>query len=589
MTQQPDLLLVDDHDENLLALEAILDDPAYNLVRANSGRAALKQVLARDFAVILLDVVMPDLDGYETAELIRGRERSRQTPIIFLTANYRSDSHIFKGYSVGAVDYLFKPFNPEILRTKVAVFVELYQKREALTRQTQALMRAQEELEERVRARTRELAMANDALRAEVEERRRIEAERLELLQREQAARSQAESVNRLKDEFLATLSHELRTPLNAILGWSHLLTSGRADAAMVDRAIGVIRNNATAQSQLIEDILDVSRIIGGKLRLNIGRVGLREVIEAALDSIAPAAEAKAITIERDLDDVDTVAGDRDRLQQVVWNLLSNAVKFTPRDGRISVRLHRRDVDMVLTVEDTGIGIPPDFLPYVFDRFSQADGSATRRHGGLGLGMAIVRYLVELHGGSVSADSGGENQGAKFTIVLPARPAVSETERGEGRTGAAATVLAAADLPPVDGISVLLVDDDSDSRNFLSELLVKQGLTVSTAGSADEALEVFDRARPDVLVSDIAMPGEDGYDLIRRVRSLGDEDGGRTPAVALTAYVRAEDQRAALDAGYDRHIRKPVDLSELVTAVAQLAHQSAAQTERLLTPLTPNP
>jgi signal transduction histidine kinase len=421
MSPTVDILLVDDHDENLVALEAILDDPQYNLVRASSGRAALREVLGRDFALILLDVAMPDLDGYETAELLRGRERSRETPIIFLTANYRSDSHVFRGYSVGAVDYLFKPFTPEILRSKVAVFVELYQKREALKRQTRALLRAQDELEERVRARTRELATANDSLRAEVEERKRIEAERLLLLEREQAARAEAEAVNRMKDEFLATLSHELRTPLNAILGWSHLLSSGRADGAMAQRALTVIRNNAMAQSQLIEDLLDVSRIIGGKLRLNIGRVNLREVIEAVLDSVAPAAEAKAITIVREIDDVAPITGDADRLQQVVWNLLSNAVKFTDRDGRVTVRLRKDGDEVIVVVEDTGIGIKPDFLPFVFDRFSQADATATRHHGGLGLGMAIVRYLVELHGGTVHAASEGEHKGATFTLQLPTR------------------------------------------------------------------------------------------------------------------------------------------------------------------------
>ena len=581
MTPQVDILLVDDHEENLLALEAILADAAYNLVRASSGRAALKEVLARDFAVILLDVAMPDLDGYETAELIRGRERSRQTPIIFLTANYRSDAHVFRGYSVGAVDYLFKPFNPEILRTKVAVFVELFQKREALKRQAQALLRAHDELEDRVRARTRELAAANESLRAEVEERKRIEADRLTLLQSEQAARAQAEAVNRLKDEFLATLSHELRTPLNAILGWSHLLTSGRADPAMVDRAIGVIRNNATAQSQLIEDILDVSRIIGGKLRLNIARVQLREVIEAALDSVTPAAAAKAITIERDIEDIEPITGDRDRLQQVVWNLLSNAVKFTPREGRVAVRLHRRDDDVALAVEDSGIGITPDFLPYVFDRFSQADGTATRRHGGLGLGMAIVRHLVELHGGTVRADSAGENQGATFTILFPARIAVQPAdEPGPMEHAMERSVSLAGDtLARLDGVTALVVDDDPDSRNFLRELLARQGLTVFSAASADEAMETFDRLRPDVLVSDIAMPGEDGYDLIRRVRARSEHEGGRTPAVALTAYVRIEDQRAAIAAGYDRHISKPVDVTELVTVVAELAHPVSSPAE----------
>jgi signal transduction histidine kinase len=459
MSERVEILLVDDHEENLLALEAILVEPSYNLVRATSGRAALKEVLKRDFALILLDVAMPGLDGYETAELIRMRERSRETPIIFLTANYRSDAHVFRGYSVGAVDYLFKPFSSEILQSKVAVFVELFLKREALKRQRQALLHAQQELEDRVRARTRELAEANQLLREEVDERKRIEAERLVLLESEQRARADAEAVNRLKDEFLATLSHELRTPLNAILGWSFLLTSGKSDSAMMERAIGVIRNNAMAQSQLIEDILDVSRIIGGKLRLKLGRVQIREVIEAALDSVSLAAQAKALTIDRQIEDIDPIVGDQDRLQQVVWNLLSNAVKFTPREGRVVVRLQRREDEVVLAVEDTGIGIPEHFLPFVFDRFSQADGGATRRHGGLGLGMAIVRYLVELHGGTVKAESRGENLGAIFTIRFPASLEFgAETDLDEPEAPAV------SNHPDLEGVSVLVADEERESR-----------------------------------------------------------------------------------------------------------------------------
>ena len=571
MTQRVDILLVDDHEENLFALEAILVDPSFNLVRASSGRAALKEVLRRDFALILLDVAMPGLDGYETAELIRSRDRSRQTPIIFLTANYRSDAQVFRGYSVGAVDYIFKPFSPEILKSKVAVFVELFQKREALKRQAQALLLAHEELEDRVRARTRELAETNTALRDEVDERKRIEAERLVLLESEQRARAHAEAVNRLKDEFLATLSHELRTPLNAILGWSHLLTSRKGDPGMVERAIAVIRNNAMAQSQLIEDILDVSRIIGGKLRLKLGPVPLHEVIEAALDSVSPAAQAKAIEIAREVDDLEPITGDYDRLQQVVWNLLSNAVKFTPREGRVTVGLKRVDDDVVLRVEDTGIGISPDFLPYVFDRFRQADGSATRRHGGLGLGMAIVRYLVELHGGTVAADSPGEGRGTTFTITLPTRLAVAPGDDLEAAPAETEPEAPAQALPHLDGVSVLVVDNDVDSRSFVCQLLEHHGATVSVSDSTSDALSRFRQLRPDVIISDIGMPDEDGYALIRRVRSLSSHEGGNTPAMALTVYARSEDETAALAAGYHRHVRKPVDVAELITAVAELA------------------
>ncbi len=571
MTPPVDILLVDDHEENLLALEAILTDDSYNLVRARSGRDALREVLSRDFALILLDVAMPDLDGYETASIIRQRERSCDTPIIFLTANYRTDLHVFRGYSVGAVDYIFKPFSPEVLKSKVAVFVELYNKREALKRHSEALQRAHDELEERVRARTREIATANEALRAEIAERERIEGERLELLERERLARAEAESVNRLKDEFLATLSHELRTPLNAILGWSHLLTTGKTNPATSQRALNVIRNNAMAQSQLIEDILDVSRIISGKLRLSVRAVDLADVIRAALDSVSPAAEAKAITIERDLEELEPIAGDPDRLQQVFWNLLSNAVKFTPRDGRVIVRLRREAGDAVVAVEDTGIGISADFLPYVFDRFRQADGSATRRHGGLGLGMAIVRYLVELHGGIVRAESDGENRGAKFTIALPIRaPELHDESRGSDAPDASDSG-PDSPHPQLAGLRILVVDDDRDSRAFLVALLDDRGADVLSAASTAQALELFRREPFDVLVSDIAMPGEDGYDLIHRVRELPADAGGLTPAVALTAYVRVEDQNAAFAAGYQRHIKKPVVVSELIAAVAELA------------------
>ena len=582
MTQRVDILLVDDHEENLLALEAILVDPSFNLVRASSGRAALKEVLRREFALILLDVAMPDLDGYETAELIRSRDRSRQTPIIFLTANYRSDAQVFRGYSVGAVDYIFKPFSPEILKSKVAVFVELYQKRETLKRQTQALLLAHEELEDRVRARTRELAETNTALRDEVDERKRIEAERLVLLESEQRARAHAEAVNRLKDEFLATLSHELRTPLNAILGWSHLLTSRKSDPGMVERAIGVIRNNAMAQSQLIEDILDVSRIIGGKLRLKLARVPLQEVIGAALDSVSPAAQAKAIEIARDVDDIEPISGDYDRLQQVVWNLLSNAVKFTPREGRVTVRLKRVEDDVVLRVEDTGIGISPDFLPYVFDRFRQADGTATRRHGGLGLGMAIVRHLVELHGGTVRVHSEGEGRGATFTIELPTHLELTgdqDEDTGTPLEDTGTPMIEAGDEAPVqhlDGVSVMVVDDDQDSRSFISQVLQNHGASVVAAESTSEALGRLRELRPRVLISDIGMPGEDGYALIRRVRELSEDEGGGVPAIALTAYARPEDERAALGAGYQRHLSKPISVPHLMATIAELAAGPAA-------------
>jgi len=543
------ILIVDDHDENLLALEAVLTEPHYELVRATSGRDALREALRGDFAVILLDVAMPGMDGYETAALMRERERSRDTPIIFLTANNRSDTHIFRGYSVGAVDYIFKPFSPDILKSKVSVFVELFQKREALKWQTAALQRAHDELEERVRERTAALAAANEV---------------------ERDLRTQAEQVNRLKDEFLATLSHELRTPLNAILGWTHLLALPTDDPKMTERAVTVIKNNAVAQSQIIEDILDVSRIIGGKLRLRLVSVSLREVVSTAVEAIVPAAAAKGITVNCQLEESDPIVVDRDRIQQVCWNLVSNAVKFTPKGGEVNVSLTTQGDDQVLTVRDNGIGITPEFLPSIFDRFSQADGSANRRHGGLGLGMAIVRHLVELHGGTVRAHSDGPDTGATFTICIPRR-AVQPGEDYTGASGSAERVAASLEpqaLPSLAGQHVLLVDDEAEQREFMGLLLRQSGAEVSLASSGATALALIRGGTVTAVVSDLEMPGMDGLALIRQVRADGLT---ALPAIALTSHVRTDEARAALDAGFDLHVSKPVDIAQLITAIDALS------------------
>ena len=564
------ILIVDDHDENLLALEAVLTDPSYELVRANSGRAALREVLRSDFAVVLLDVAMPDMDGYETAALIRDRQRSRETPIIFLTANYRSERHVFRGYSVGAVDYLFKPFSPDVLKSKVSVFVELFQKREALLRQTIALQRAHDELEARVEERTADLAAVNSSLRREVAIRERTEQQRQQLLIVERDLRTQAEQANRLKDEFLATLSHELRTPLNAILGWTHLLALPTSDPDMAARAVTVIKNNAVAQSQIIEDILDVSRIIGGKLRLRLAPTSMRVVIEAALDAVTPAASAKAITIERQLAEVEPILIDGDRMQQVCWNLLSNAVKFTPKGGHVLVRMESHDDDVELIVQDSGAGITPEFLPLIFDRFSQADSSAGRRHGGLGLGMAIVRHLIELHGGTVKAESAGKGQGATFTIIVPRRVAGEDFVSEEGLSSVSAHLSLAADPPPsLSAHHVLIVDHQRDGREFLGLLLRQLGATVSLAESNAAALAVLNQKEVAVIVSDLEPPEASGLDLIHAVRANPKSAG--TPAIALTTHVRSEQADAALAAGYDLHMPKPVDIGQLAMAITALA------------------
>jgi signal transduction histidine kinase len=561
------ILVVDDREENLVALEALLDDPGYRLVRARSGRAALREVLDQDFALILLDVVMPGVDGYETATLIRDRPRSRQTPIIFLTADDWAAQQVFRGYTVGAVDYLVKPVPPDVLRSKVAIFVELFRRQEALRI-------AQEQLEFRIAERTEELASANVALSTEIDERARIEKERVELLHREQAARLEAESANRLKDEFLATLSHELRTPLNAILGWAHVLGQSAHDRDMVQRAAAVIRQNATSQSQLIDDILDVSRIIGGKLVLNTQQMAMHVIIDDAIDSLMPAAEAKSIMVTREFDRDIMVVGDRDRLQQIVWNLVSNALKFTPKGGHVEVSLREVEGDAEVSITDSGIGISAEFLPFVFDRFRQADSSMSRRHSGLGLGMAIVRHLVELHGGTVSVESDGEGKGATFRIRMPRhRDAMPELPAAALRNAPAR--LHENELEQLDGVRILIVEDDTDSRNVLSVLLEQLGAFVEAVSSAREAFDCVTNRRPDVLVSDIGMPDEDGFSLIRRVREMGDER--KLPAIALTAYARKQDADAAIGAGYDRHLPKPVAPADLIAAIKSVTMEVAGK------------
>jgi PAS domain S-box-containing protein len=386
-----------------------------------------------------------------------------------------------------------------------------------------------------------------------------------------------AQEANRLKDEFLATVSHELRTPLTSILGWANLLRAARLDEESTQRALETIERNAKNQKQIIEDLLDVSRIITGKLRLEIRPVELASLLETAVESVRPTAEAKGVRLQKILDTgVSPISGDPERLQQIIWNLLSNAIKFTPRGGRVQVRLERIDSHIEIAVSDTGPGISAEFLPFVFDRFRQADSTTTRIHGGLGLGLAIVRHLVELHGGTVKADSAGDGLGSTFTVTLPLMP-LSHQAAIEERTQTAAAVpgpLSFECPEKLEGLKILAVDDEVDTRELLREVLTQCGASVTTAGSSQEALEEFERSRPDVLISDIGMPNEDGYELIRKIRQLPAASGGTIPAIALTAYARAEDRLRILREGYQMHVPKPVELVELVTVIASLVQRS---------------
>ena len=763
--RKANVLLVDDKTENLLALETVLGDLGQNLIRATSAREALRYLLLEDVALILLDVQMPGLSGFELAELIRERERTQHTPIIFISAESVHEQNIFKGYSLGAVDYLTKPIEPEILKSKVNFFSRLYLQQAEIRRQARELADANArldglnaELEERVRVRTEELEKANLELGFEVKERRESEArlatehaitralalaenldiamkeilrafiqnmnaavavqwqvapdgsriscstveydpaqfgrlssfisegkrhdlacgeglpgqvwaegssvwvpntigqpnfprarvaasaglhsgigfpvrmghdvwgaiefyttgplhaeqklldmleavgseigqfiqkerfgnEREILLAREKMLREEAEKANRLKDEFLATLSHELRTPLNSILGWSQIVLGDMVDPTDVRTALETIHRNATSQAQLIEELLEASRLITGKLMLNLGPTEIAPAIQAAIDTIRPKADAKDIDIVTDLDDtVATVTSDAARLQQMVWNLLTNSLKFTPSGGRIEVRTERVGGSLQIIVSDTGVGISPDFLPFVFDRFRQEDSTSTRKHDGLGLGLAIVRHLAELHGGRVSAHSDGLDRGATFTITLP----LAHAEKAVQKDTKEAEVRSYSDPSfdrSLEGLRIHVVDDDIDSCNLLKFAFGLRGAEVITSSTAGEAYNAIEQEPPDVLLADINMPDEDGYSLVRKIRANSGDSGSRFPAIALTAMARAEDSESALAAGFQMHIAKPVEIDELASAILELVRPAKSSNGKVFPNATGN-
>jgi signal transduction histidine kinase len=407
------------------------------------------------------------------------------------------------------------------------------------------------------------------ALSKEIIERKRIELQRDDLLLAERAARIEAERVSKMKDEFLATLSHELRTPLNAILGWSQLIGRNKDLPQNAKQGLEIIERAARSQARLIEDLLDMSRIISGKIRLDVQRLDLATIIEAAVTTVVPAAEAKGVRLQVALDPIaGPVKGDPNRLQQVVWNLVSNAVKFTPKGGRVQVFLERVNSHLEITVSDTGEGIEPHFLPHVFDRFVQADASTTRVHGGLGLGLSIVKQLVDLHGGSVRAKSSGKGKGSTFIVSLPFIVVHEEQEELPHKIHPNKF---STDLPyenlSLKGVKILVVDDEPDARELIKRLLKDFNAEVETAESAHQAMRILKEYKPDILISDIGMPRDDGYEFIRQVRALSSEEGGAIPAIALTAFARSEDRTRAIMAGFQIHLSKPIEPSELVVIV----------------------
>jgi signal transduction histidine kinase/DNA-binding response OmpR family regulator len=703
------ILIVDDKPDKATALGAIVSDLG-EIVTVHSGKEALRRLMTERFAVILLDINMPVMDGFETAALIRQKDNCAHTPIIFITSFYDAETYRARAYQLGAVDYILAPVIPEVLKAKVAVFVDLFKKTEEVQQRAEERVTLMREQIARVTAEAaraaaeqseRRAAFLSDASRmlassldydatikriAElsvleicdwcaiglIEEGQKIRfaaithsdpakaahlatistdfpphptAEMLRVIRTGEAelideitdevlrswsqsdqhfellkglklrscmtvplrARErmlgamklstaesgrrlgprdlalaedlgrrvavaidnsrlyqEAQQANRMKDEFLAVLSHELRTPLTPILGWTRILRNGPQSPERLTYGLDIIERNVKAQMKLIEDLLDVSRIITGKMRLNMRSIELQPVLQNSIDSIRPAADAKQIQLNLKMEsERRALYADPERVQQIVWNLLSNAIKFTPKRGEITVRLLNDDSNSSIEITDSGIGISQKFLPHVFERFQQADSSTTRAFGGLGLGLAIVRHLVELHGGTVQATSPGEGKGATFTVTIPShRVAPVDTD---GRKLESKRVVRSGKL---DGLNVMIVEDEIDTRELLAALFQHQGANVFQAGSASEALQVFESTRVDLLLSDIGMPGDDGYALISKLRS--EVHGATVPAIALTAYARDEDRTRAIAAGYQLHIPKPVDPEALLTSASAL-------------------
>jgi PAS domain S-box-containing protein len=636
VSDEPLVLNVDDYEAARYARSKVLRQAGFRVVEASCGEDAVRLIAAEPPALAVIDVQLPDMNGSDLCRRIKDDPATASTIIVHTSAAFRRGSDYVRGLEQGADAYLVEPVEPDVLvatlrallRTRRAedavrlaatewrltfeaisdgaCFVDadgaisrcnarfatlLGADGELIGRGIRDVVQpllggecgdVQEPCEREVRVGDRWLRIAVTPVPSElsraagtvwivsdVTERKHVEEISARVLALEQSARAEAEAANRTKDEFLAVLSHELRTPLTSMLGWLRMLRTRRLDPAGVDRAYDVLERSTRLQAQIVEDLLDVSRVISGKMVLALSSVSLETVIEAALEALRSATAAKRLTVTTEVDPAARLVADAGRLQQVFVNLLSNAVKFTPVGGRIDIRATREPTGIVASVRDNGRGIGPDILPYVFEPFRQAEGAHRRVHTGLGLGLAIVRHLVELHGGTVTVSSDGPDRGSTFTITLPAdiEPSGPLTVEPEGRDARG------ADLH---GLRVLVVEDESDTRDILDVLLRESGAEVLTVADAAAALRVIHARPPDVLISDIGMPEVDGYDLIRQIRSLAPDAGGRTPAIALTAFAHGSDHREALRAGYDRHLAKPVDAVTLTRTVRDVVYPRAS-------------
>ena len=588
----PTILIAEDSATQRHLLQVHLEKAGFSVVAAKDGQEALTLATSGQLPdLVVTDIVMPVMDGYQLCRELKSLEALRHVPVVLLTA-LSDPRDIIAGLQCGADNFIGKPFTEDYLLSRVR---EVLANRELIAReqpdgsvqvkaggQTYTINAAKPQVLDLLLSvydaalrRNRELQRAERELLKLNRELEQKFHDREHLLERERAARAEAERANRMKEEFLATVSHELRTPLSAISGWAQFLRQGSPGPDEVHEALEVIERNAWTQTQIVEDLLDMSRIVSGKLRLQVTEVDLPKVVRAGMETVRTAAEARGVELVARLDPaVSRLQGDEARLQQVVWNLVNNAVKFTPSGGTVTVSLRPARAGVEIEVADTGAGIEPEFLPHVFDRFRQSDASITRKHGGLGLGLSIVKHLAESHGGSVSVTSDGLGRGATFAVWLPLTGLKPTPESEPPATPERGRELRPPDRSlRLDGVRVLVVDDEADARTLFCRILSDRGAKVELVSSAPAALRAIEGAAFDVLVSDIGMPKEDGYQLIQQVRALPAERGGGIPALALTAYARNEDQAKALDAGFDQHLTKPVDAAELISHVAALAGQ----------------